>query len=75
MDGPQTLSARQQIVTAYLNSTPLGSRPGYGEVIGFGEGLMAWYGTDFAEANHALSAAGPIGTPRHSPRLKFISRF
>ena len=61
LDGPETLAAQQQILTAYLNSTPLGSRPGYGEVIGLGDGLMAWYGTDFAEANRALAARPPAG--------------
>ena len=61
LDGPQTLAAQQQILTTYLNSTPLGSRPGYGEVIGLGDGLLAWYGTDFAEANRALATRPPAG--------------
>jgi membrane peptidoglycan carboxypeptidase len=59
LDGPETLAAQQQILTTYLNSTPLGSRPGYGEVIGLGDGLVAWYGTDFAQANRALAAHPP----------------
>ncbi len=46
LDGPETLATQQQILTTYLNSTPLGSRPGYGEVIGLGDGLLAWYGTE-----------------------------
>lgn len=53
--GPDTYAARQSIVTTYLDSTPLGSRPGYGEVIGLGDGLKVWYGTDVAEANRVLS--------------------
>src|SRR6266851_3971005 len=61
LDGPKTLAAQQLILTTYLNSTPLGSRPGYGEVIGLGDGLLAWYGTDFAEANRALAARPPAG--------------
>src|SRR5260370_35629899 len=61
LDGPETLAAQQLILTTYLNSTPLGSRPGYGEVIGLGDGLLAWYGTDFAEANRALAARPPAG--------------
>src|SRR6185312_7829641 len=36
-------------------------RPGYGEVIGLGDGLAAWYGTDFAEANRALAERPPGG--------------
>jgi membrane peptidoglycan carboxypeptidase len=30
-NGPDTTAARREIVTSYLDSTPLGSRPGYGE--------------------------------------------
>ncbi|HEX4585803.1 MAG TPA: transglycosylase domain-containing protein [Burkholderiaceae bacterium] len=55
LDGPETMAAQQQIITTYLDSTPLGSRPGYGEVIGFGDGLLAWFGVDFADANRFLS--------------------
>ena len=55
MDGPETISAQRRIVTTYLDSTPLGSRPGYGEVIGFGDGMLAWFGVGFAEANRLLS--------------------
>lgn len=56
MAGPDTTEWRRHLVTVYLNSTPLGSRPGYGEVIGLGDGLWAWYGTDFARANRILAA-------------------
>lgn len=55
MDGPNTTNWRRHLVTVYLNSTTLGSRPSYGEVIGLGDGLWAWYGTDFARANRILS--------------------
>lgn len=55
MDGPNTLDARKRIVTNYVNSTPLSSRPGYGEVIGIADGLKVWFGTDFATANRILS--------------------
>jgi membrane peptidoglycan carboxypeptidase len=56
-DGPDTMLARQRIVVDYVNSTPLSARPGFGEVIGLGDGLWAWYGTDLDEANRLL--AGP----------------
>ena len=56
MDGPDTTNWRRHLVTVYLNSTTLGSRPSYGEVIGLGDGLWAWYGTDFARANRILAA-------------------
>jgi len=53
-DGADTMPARRALAAAYLDSTPLSSRPGYGEVIGLGEGLWAWYGTDLEEANRVL---------------------
>ncbi len=56
LDGPNTSAARRRIMTAYLNSEPLGSRPGYGEVIGVPEALWRWYGTDLDEADGVLSA-------------------
>lgn len=40
--GTITLPARRQIVVDYLNSTPLAAAPGYGEVLGLGDGLWAW---------------------------------
>lgn len=61
MDGPDTKAARQRILVTYLNSTPLGSRPGYGEIIGIADGLAAWFGTDFNDANKVL--ARHAGTP------------
>lgn len=55
MNGPNTIDARKRIVTNYVNSTPLSSRPGYGEVIGIADGLKVWFGSDFATANRILS--------------------
>ncbi len=40
----------------YLNSTPLARRIGFGEVIGLGDGLWAWYGTDLKFASRVLRA-------------------
>ena len=54
-EGPDTLPARQRILTAYLNASPLASYPGYGEIIGIPEAMWIWYGTDFAEADRALT--------------------
>jgi membrane peptidoglycan carboxypeptidase len=54
LDGKDTRFARRRIVVDYLNSTPLTARFGFGEVNGLGDGLWAWYGTDFAEANRLL---------------------
>ncbi len=54
MDGEDTREARRRIVVDYINSIPLAAMPGYGEVIGLGDGLWTWYGTDFQEANRIL---------------------
>lgn len=56
LDGPETKGAREQIITAYLDSTPLSSRPAYGEIIGLPEGLWAWYGTETEETARILNA-------------------
>jgi membrane peptidoglycan carboxypeptidase len=60
-DGPDTSAARRQIVVDYLNSTPLSARAGFGEVNGLGDGLWAWFGTDFERANQLL------GMPARDP--------
>ncbi|MBO0736063.1 MAG: transglycosylase domain-containing protein [Alphaproteobacteria bacterium] len=62
--GPDTRTARREIVTTYLNSTPLGSRPGYGEVIGVPEALWIWYGTDPEEATRVLNTPATTKSQR-----------
>jgi membrane peptidoglycan carboxypeptidase len=54
LDGENTLPTRQRIVRDYLNTVPLAAAPRFGEVNGVGDGLWAWYGLDFQEANAAL---------------------
>jgi membrane peptidoglycan carboxypeptidase len=54
--GEDTTLARRQIVVDYLNSMPLSAKPGVGEINGFGDGLWAWYGEDFAAASGTLAA-------------------
>src|SRR6185436_10902021 len=61
--GPTTLASRHQIVMEYLNAVPLGAAAGYGEVIGIGEGLWAWYGLDFVTSGKRLVAAGVSTAP------------
>ena len=61
LGGQNTAAVRRQIVVDYLNSTPLAARPGFGEVIGLGDGLWAWFGTDFAAARDCLAAAAAEG--------------
>ena len=38
----------------YLNSMPLSSFPGQGEVNGFADGMQMWFGADFNEVNRLL---------------------
>lgn len=61
LDGRDTTAVRRQIVVDYLNSTPLAARAGFGEVIGLGDGLWAWFGTGFEEARACLAAAADDG--------------
>lgn len=62
LGGPETLAARQEIVLEYLNSVPLAAQRIEGEVTGIGDGLWAWYGRDFEEANLALHSLDEGGT-------------
>lgn len=52
--GENTVQTRRQILLDYLNTVPLGARPGFGEINGIGDGLWAWYGSGFEEINAAL---------------------
>jgi membrane peptidoglycan carboxypeptidase len=68
--GADTMAARQQIVRDYLNALPLGAIAGYGEVIGLGDGLWAWYDADFHSVNRLLAAtpagAGDLTLPQQA---------
>ncbi|MFI3190232.1 carboxypeptidase [Crenothrix sp. D3] len=55
MMGPDTRAMRQEIALSYLNSMPLAATPKLGEIHGLGDGLSAWFGTDFKEVNRLLS--------------------
>jgi membrane peptidoglycan carboxypeptidase len=72
LTGENTFNARENIVTTYLDSTPLSSRPGYGEVIGLGDGLNVWYGTDIAEAKRVLADQRPENIPRKAEVYKQV---
>lgn len=52
--GRDTTVSRREIVTDYINTMPLASVAGYGEVNGLGEGLLAWFGTDIRDASDIL---------------------
>lgn len=61
LGGEDTSAVRRQLVLDYLNTVPLAARAGYGEVIGMGDGMWAWYGRDFDEVNRSLrSDAAPL---------------
>lgn len=66
LNGEETLEARRRIILDYINSIPLGAVPGYGEVIGLGDGLWGWYGVDFDGVNRSLSRTM---TPIEDPNL------
>lgn len=55
-NGPDTLQARKRIVVTYLNATTLASQAGFGEVIGIGDALFAWFGSDLADTDRSLNA-------------------
>jgi membrane peptidoglycan carboxypeptidase len=53
-------------VLDYVNSVPLAALPGYGEVNGLSDGLLAWYGASLDSINRMLRSprshgAGPDG--------------
>ncbi len=72
MDGPDTTQARKRIVLDYVNSTPLAARPGFGEVIGLGDGLHVWFGTDLDGDVRLLDRppAGPAEAARQGQVFK-----
>ena len=53
-NGPETLEDQRRIVREYLNTVPLAAQRGHGEGIGTADGLWAWYGVPFEEANRLL---------------------
>lgn len=63
-DGEETAAVRREITADYLNSLPLASSAGYGEVLGLGDGLWAWFAADLHEVNRLLR--DPQDTPRHA---------
>src|SRR5690606_17849373 len=65
-DGENTMEARKRILLDYVNSVPLAALPGYGEVNGLSDGLLAWYGASLDTVNRLLKSprsmgAGPDG--------------
>jgi membrane peptidoglycan carboxypeptidase len=61
--GQKTLQARRRILLDYLNAIPLAAAPGFGEVLGVGDGLWAWYGMDFDKTTRLLFDARQKALP------------
>lgn len=70
LDGEDTRDNRRRIVLDYLNTVPLAAAPGFGEVNGVGDGLHAWFGIDFAQANQLLRTPQP--TPQAARAFKHV---
>jgi len=64
--GMETLNERMHIVKEYLNQLPLAATANHGEVNGLGDGLWAWYGSDFDDINDALERPHPDSVVAHS---------
>ncbi|MDB5051160.1 MAG: rane carboxypeptidase [Fibrobacteres bacterium] len=65
-NGENTAEARRHILLEYMNTVPLAALPGYGEVNGLSDGLLAWYGASLDSINRLLKhprsgGAGPGG--------------
>ncbi|MDB5103262.1 MAG: rane carboxypeptidase, partial [Fibrobacteres bacterium] len=65
-NGENTTEARRRILLEYVNTVPLAALPGYGEVNGLSDGLLAWYGASLDSINRLLKhprshGAGPGG--------------
>jgi membrane peptidoglycan carboxypeptidase len=71
-DGLDTSQAREHIILDYLNSTPLSGRSGFGEVIGLGDGLQVWFGTDVTELARDLGNPATLEQPRSAQRYKQV---
>lgn len=54
-NGMHTLDTRRQVLLDYINTVPLAALPGYGEVNGLGDGLLAWYGSSLDSVARRLS--------------------
>jgi membrane peptidoglycan carboxypeptidase len=71
--GPNTQAVRTRIVQDYLNTVPLSSAPGHGEVHGVGDALYAWFGSDFARANALLNQPEQADTA--TERARYFRQF
>ena len=68
--GRDTTVSRREIVADYINTMPLASAAGYGEVYGFGEGLWAWFGEDIKDVSNVLRAKN--NSPEYAEAFKKV---
>ena len=69
--GQDTTATRRQLAVDYLNTVPLAAKPGFGEVNGIGDGMWAWYGRDFTQANALLRSATQAVQPSGEVSLAY----
>ena len=74
LDGAETLDDQKRIVLTYLNSVPLSAVEGFGEVFGVGDGLYAWYDSDFQRVNALLTTASETGTRANTGNMRAQAR-
>jgi membrane peptidoglycan carboxypeptidase len=60
-NGEVTDEARKGILLEYVNTVPLAALPGYGEVNGLSDGLLAWYGASLDSINRLLKHPRSVG--------------
>jgi membrane peptidoglycan carboxypeptidase len=72
--GRDTTVSRKEIVTDYINTVPLASVAGYGEVHGLGEGLWAWFNTDIRGLSDTLRSkdVSPYGLKIRAEAFKKV---
>lgn len=63
--GANTLEARKRILLEYVNTVPLAALPGYGEVNGLSDGLLAWYGASLDSINRILRSPRSHGAGKN----------
>ena len=75
LGGRNTIPARERIVKDYVNSVPLAAAVGFGEVNGLGDGLWAWYDTEFADVNRILGSGADSDPAKAEAYKKVLSLF
>ncbi|MDX3774804.1 transglycosylase domain-containing protein [Chromatiaceae bacterium AAb-1] len=67
-----TLNRSKQIALDYLNSVPLAANTAYGEIHGFGDGLIGWFNSNPARVNALLMQTDEHITAEHGQALRQV---